>query len=50
MMKHVNGSMRTQHEHDRLRAEIRKGLDDLEAGRAVDGDAAFKALRHALSS
>ncbi|QLH37748.1 MAG: hypothetical protein HWD60_00320 [Defluviicoccus sp.] len=33
----------------RLRAEIRKGLDDIEAGRTVDGDAAFDALRNALS-
>jgi hypothetical protein len=34
----------------RLRVEIRKGLDDIEAGRTVDGDAAFDALRNALSS
>lgn len=31
-----------------LRAEIRKGLDDIEAGRTVDGNQAFKALRERL--
>lgn len=34
----------------RLRVEIRKGLDDIEAGQTVDGDAAFDALRNALFS
>lgn len=29
----------------RLREEIRKGLDDVEAGRTVDGAGAFAALR-----
>lgn len=28
-----------------LRAEIQKGLDDIKAGRTVDGDAAFQAVR-----
>ncbi len=32
-----------------LRAEIRKGLDEIEAGRVVDGDEAFKALRARLA-
>jgi prevent-host-death family protein len=31
-----------------LRAEIRKGLDDIEAGRTVDGEEAFKALRERI--
>jgi prevent-host-death family protein len=31
-----------------LRAEIRKGLDDIGAGRTVDGNAAFEALRERL--
>ncbi len=31
-----------------LRTEIRKGLDDIEAGRTVDGDAAFQAVRKRL--
>ncbi len=31
-----------------LRAEIRKGLDDIEAGRTVDGNAAFEAVRQRL--
>jgi hypothetical protein len=31
-----------------LRTEIRKGLDDIEAGRTVDGDAAFQAIRKRL--
>ena len=31
-----------------LRTEIRKGLDDIEAGRTVDGDAAFQAVRNRL--
>ncbi|MCW5698452.1 MAG: type II toxin-antitoxin system Phd/YefM family antitoxin [Rhodospirillales bacterium] len=31
-----------------LRAEIRKGLDDIEAGRTVDGDAAFQAVKERL--
>jgi prevent-host-death family protein len=31
-----------------LRAEIRKGLDDIEAGRIVDGDEAFRAVRDRL--
>ena len=32
----------------RLRSEIRKGLDDIEAGRTIDGDEAFRALRERL--
>ncbi|QNT68369.1 type II toxin-antitoxin system Phd/YefM family antitoxin [Defluviicoccus vanus] len=32
-----------------LRSEIRKGLDDIEAGRTVDGDEAFRALRERLA-
>ncbi len=32
-----------------LRAEIRKGLDDIEAGRVVEGYEAFKALRARLA-
>lgn len=32
----------------RLRSEIRKGLDDIEAGRTIDGDEAFQALRERL--
>lgn len=31
-----------------LRAEIRKGLDDVEAGKTVDGEAAFQELRERL--
>ncbi len=31
-----------------LRAEIRKGLDDIEAGRTVDGAAALQGLRDRL--
>jgi predicted RND superfamily exporter protein len=33
---------------DALRAEIRKGLDDFEAGRTVDGRQAFRSLRKRL--
>ena len=32
----------------RLRAELRKGLDDIEAGRTVDGRTAFRAMRKRL--
>lgn len=32
-----------------LRAEIRKGLDDIGAGRTVDGDEAFRTLRERLA-
>ncbi len=32
-----------------LRAEIRKGLDEIEAGRVVEGHEAFKALRARLA-
>jgi prevent-host-death family protein len=32
-----------------LRAEINKGLDDIAAGRTVDGGEAFKALRDRLA-
>ena len=32
-----------------LRAEINKGLDDIEAGRTVDGEEAFEALRERLA-
>ena len=32
----------------RLRGEIQTGLDDLAAGRVVDGAAAFKAMREQL--
>ena len=31
-----------------LRAEIDKGLDDIAAGRTVDGEEAFKALRERI--
>ena len=31
-----------------LRTEIRKGLDDIEAGRTVDGDTAFQDVRKRL--
>ena len=32
-----------------LRAEINKGLDDIKAGRTVDGEEAFEALRERLA-
>lgn len=50
MTEHTNSSQTPRQKQDRLRAEIRKGLDDIEAGRTVDGDAAFDALRQALAS
>jgi prevent-host-death family protein len=31
-----------------LRADIRQGLDDIDAGRTVDGDAAFDAIQARL--
>jgi len=48
MVEHTNSRKTRQQTQDRLCSEIRKGLDDIEAGRTVDGDAAFDAVRHAL--
>ena len=50
MIDHTNSRKTPRQMQDRLRAEIRKGLDDIKAGRTVDGDAAFDALRQVLAS
>ncbi len=45
MEKSVNADLMT---NDELRAKLRRGLEDAEAGRTQDAGAAFKAFREKL--